>query len=111
MTDQQRADKSEQSMKLVKKSIQSLEDSMKDKDDHIRLLELSVARLHWLCQQKTTYPEKKECKHTNSHWIGRPWSGVHQCEECYEEFPVSEEQKIKDIADSQINGESNLPIK
>lgn len=51
MTQEEKITKSEQSMKLVKKSIQSLEDGMKDKDDHIQLLELTVARLMWIIKE------------------------------------------------------------
>ena len=43
--------KAEQSYKLVKKSIQSLEDGVKDKDKHIQLLELTIGRLMWIIQQ------------------------------------------------------------
>ncbi len=108
MTDIERAEKAQRHMDLVKLSINSLSEGRKDKDDHIRLLELTIGGLTWLCKQPTIYPEEKECKHTNSHWIGRPWSGVHQCDDCYKEFPVSEEQRIKDMIESGESGEYNL---
>lgn len=62
MTDKERGDKAEQSMKLVKKSIQSLTDGMKDKDDHIQLLELTVGRLMWLCKEPTDSQGNHEYK-------------------------------------------------
>lgn len=46
MTQSEKSAKADQSLKLVKKSIQSLKDGMKDKDDHIRVLELTIGRLY-----------------------------------------------------------------
>lgn len=60
MTQTEKNAKADQSLKLVKKSAQSLEDGMKDKDDYIRVLELTIGRLVWLCEQPVEQEVKTE---------------------------------------------------
>jgi len=56
MTQQEKENKAELSAALVRVSIQRLTAGEKDKDDHIQVLEATVARLVWLCKQPIEAP-------------------------------------------------------
>lgn len=112
MTQQEKIRRAEESYKLVKISIQKQEAGMKDKDDHIQLLELTIGRLMWLVKEPTYIEVSKETEEPEMKLVGvinTPW-GLKDMIRCEIGHPVYEKGGrywlVMDSKDGKIEGRS-----